>query len=109
MILGGHCRRPQSPGRLFSSLFPNVDFLSRLAYDEIEMPRGAFFIDKTTKMNLQNYIKETKVELKHVTWPSKEQTVNFTIIVIGLSVFVGVLLGVFDFIFTGLLKMFIFS
>jgi len=59
-------------------------------------------------MNIQNYIKDTKGELKHVTWPTKEQTINFTLIVIALSLVVGALLGVFDFIFTTLLKIFIF-
>jgi len=58
-------------------------------------------------MSLQSYIKDTKGELKHVTWPTREQTINFTIVVIGLAVFVGALLGAFDFVFTALLKMFI--
>jgi preprotein translocase subunit SecE len=59
-------------------------------------------------MSLQSYIKDTKGELKHVTWPTREQTINLTIVVIGLAVFVGALLGAFDFVFTSLLKMFIF-
>jgi preprotein translocase SecE subunit len=58
-------------------------------------------------MSLGTYIKETKGELKHVTWPNRQQTINFTIVVVGLSVFVGVLLGFFDFIFTSLLKIFV--
>lgn len=58
-------------------------------------------------MSLQSYIKDTKGELKHVNWPTKEQTINFTIVVVVLAVLVGVLLGFFDFIFTSLLKMFV--
>lgn len=58
-------------------------------------------------MSLQTYIKDTKSELKHVTWPNKQATINFTIVVIGLAVFVGFLLGFFDFIFASLLKMFV--
>jgi len=58
-------------------------------------------------MSLETYIKETKGELKHVTWPNKQQTIDFTLVVIFLSVFVGVMLGFFDFIFTSLLKMFV--
>lgn len=46
------------------------------------------------------YIKETKTELKHVIWPSRSQTIFYTIIVIVLSVVVGYLLGLFDFIFS---------
>ena len=58
-------------------------------------------------MSLESYIKDTKGELKHVTWPTRQQTIAFTIVVVCLAVFVGVLLGFFDFIFTSLLKMFV--
>jgi preprotein translocase subunit SecE len=46
------------------------------------------------------YFKEIKGELKHVIWPSKKQTIFYTIIVIVLSVIVAYFLGVFDFIFS---------
>lgn len=46
------------------------------------------------------YFKETKTELKHVIWPSRSQTIFYTIIVIVLSVVIGYLLGLFDFIFS---------
>lgn len=59
-------------------------------------------------MSLNNYLKDTRSELKHVTWPTREQTINFTLVVIGLSVATGLLLGAFDYVFTSLLKAFIF-
>lgn len=46
------------------------------------------------------YLKETKTELKHVIWPSRQQTMFFTIIVIVLSVITAYFLGLFDFIFS---------
>ena len=55
-------------------------------------------------MGVQNYIKETKSELKHVSWPTKDQTINFTLIVIGLSLLIGLLLGLFDSVFSFLLQ-----
>jgi preprotein translocase subunit SecE len=48
---------------------------------------------------ITEYLKETKTELKHVIWPTKNQTIFFTLIVIVLSVLVAYFLGVFDFIF----------
>jgi preprotein translocase subunit SecE len=45
------------------------------------------------------YFKDTKTELKHVIWPSRSQTIFYTLVVIILSVLIGYLLGVFDFIF----------
>jgi preprotein translocase subunit SecE len=55
-------------------------------------------------MKLINYLKETKGELKHVSWPTKIQTVYFTIIVIILSLITAFFLGFFDTIFAKLLR-----
>lgn len=54
--------------------------------------------------NLLNYFKETKAEMKHVKWPTRKQAVNFTIVVIIVSVFLAYFLGLFDFIFTSGLR-----
>jgi len=45
---------------------------------------------------LGNYLKETKTELKHVSWPTQAQTTTFTVLVILISLFVAFLLGFFD-------------
>jgi len=58
-------------------------------------------------MSLINYIKETKSELKHVSWPTKSQSVWFTVIVIAISLFTAFFLGLFDFIFSKGLEIFI--
>ncbi|MFN8591444.1 MAG: preprotein translocase subunit SecE [Thermomicrobiales bacterium] len=41
---------------------------------------------------------DTVAELKKVTWPDKETTKNLTLIVIGLSVVLGLLLGGIDWV-----------
>ncbi|MFA5023239.1 MAG: preprotein translocase subunit SecE [Candidatus Paceibacterota bacterium] len=56
---------------------------------------------------LINYFKDTRSEMNHVSWPSREQTINFTLIVLGVSVATGLLLGIFDLAFSDLLKIFI--
>jgi preprotein translocase subunit SecE len=53
------------------------------------------------------YLKDTKGELKHVTWPSKKTAILFTAIVIVFSVIVSIFLGAFDLLFTEILKLFI--
>jgi preprotein translocase SecE subunit len=58
-------------------------------------------------MRIADYIKETRVELKHVSWPTRRQAIVYTIIVIIIALAVGALLGLFDFAFTSLLKVFI--
>jgi preprotein translocase subunit SecE len=57
---------------------------------------------------LINYLKETKIELKHVNWPTKKTTVNFTLLVIAISFAVALYLGFFDRVFNFLLNTFIF-
>jgi preprotein translocase SecE subunit len=57
--------------------------------------------------NLTNYLKETRLELNHVTWPTRNQAIAFTVIVIFVSLFVAFFLGLFDYIFSLIIKKFI--
>ena len=50
---------------------------------------------------------EAKTELSKVNWPTKQQTINYTLTVIGISLAVAFFLGGLDFIFEYLLKTFI--
>jgi len=50
-------------------------------------------------MKLIDYLRDTRGELKHVKWPSRKDTIRFTVIVIIISIFVALYLGFFDFIF----------
>jgi preprotein translocase subunit SecE len=56
---------------------------------------------------LINYIKDTRGEMKHVSWPTRKQTFIFTILVISVSIVVALFLGFFDFIFSSLLNKFV--
>ncbi|MEK7390775.1 MAG: preprotein translocase subunit SecE [Patescibacteria group bacterium] len=58
-------------------------------------------------MKIVEYIKDTKGELKHVSWPTRRQAVAFTAVVIALSLFTAAFLGLFDFIFTKILSFFL--
>jgi preprotein translocase subunit SecE len=51
------------------------------------------------------YVKATRVEMSHVNWPTRQQTVNFTAMVIGVSLVTSALLGVCDFVFSKLLTL----
>jgi len=50
-------------------------------------------------MKLIDYLRDTKVEIKQVKWPSQKDTIRFTVVVIAISIFVSFYLGFFDFIF----------
>jgi preprotein translocase SecE subunit len=51
-------------------------------------------------MSFIQYLKDTRGELNHVAWPTRLQTIVYTILVIAISLFVAVYLGFFDHIFT---------
>lgn len=51
-------------------------------------------------MKIFDYIKDSKGEIKHVSWPTKAQATAYTILVIVLSIVLAVYLGVFDWILT---------
>ncbi len=78
---------------------------STKASDSTEKPKGR--IEKKTvqtKINEPNifqqgveFLKEVKVELKKVTWPTRKQTTGTTIVVIIFVFVVAGFLGLFDF------------
>ena len=47
-------------------------------------------------VQLTTYFKESVAELKKVSWPTREQTKNYTLLVIGLSVVVAIFFSVLD-------------
>lgn len=51
-----------------------------------------------------NYIKEVIAEAKHVTWPTRKQTIMYTVAVLAVSLIVAYYLGLLDFLFSGGLK-----
>ncbi len=53
---------------------------------------------------ISNFLKQTKAELKKVTWPTKDQTIRLTIVVILVSLVVSLYLGSLDYIFNQILK-----
>jgi preprotein translocase SecE subunit len=48
----------------------------------------------------QHYLKETQNELHHVAWPTREQTIIYTVLVAAISIGLSLYLGLFDYIFT---------
>ena len=57
-------------------------------------------------MQFIEYIKESKGELAHVTWPTRRQAIAFTVLVVILSILTSFYLGAFDNLFTTLIKKF---
>ena len=50
------------------------------------------------------YLRETRAEIGKVAWPSVEETRNLSLIVIGVTVSMSILLGFLDFLFSRLFE-----
>jgi preprotein translocase subunit SecE len=48
------------------------------------------------------FLKEVRTELTKVSWPSREQAIRLTLIVIAATVIAALFLGAFDLLFTNL-------
>ena len=46
------------------------------------------------------YLKDVRAELRHVSWPTRQQTIISTIVVILISLAAAVYLGLFDYLFS---------
>jgi preprotein translocase subunit SecE len=51
------------------------------------------------------FLREVKVELKKVTWPSRKQTIGSTVVVLALVVLISLFLGVVDIGLSHLIKL----
>ena len=65
-------------------------------------------------MNLTNipnkaitFLKEVRLEMRKVNWPTRQETIRYVFIVVGISAVLAAFLGALDFIFVALLDKFI--
>lgn len=50
------------------------------------------------------YLKQVGRELKKVTWPTRAQTIEMTVLVIGVTVIIAIYIGALDFLFQKLMS-----
>lgn len=50
---------------------------------------------------IKNYFTGSVAEMRKVTWPTKQQTINYSLLVIGLCVGLAIFFSILDFIFNG--------
>ena len=53
---------------------------------------------------ITNYLKEVKLEMRKVDWPTQKEWVRHTIMVIVVTLIVAIILSVFDLSFTRILR-----
>lgn len=58
-------------------------------------------------MSLITYLKDTQGELNHVSWPTRNQTIAFTVVVVLISIFISFFLGFFDYLLKLVIEKFV--
>lgn len=53
---------------------------------------------------LIRYLKETRAELRKVTWPTRKEAWNLTLVVVGVTVAMSIILGTADSLFSQIMK-----
>jgi preprotein translocase subunit SecE len=48
-------------------------------------------------------------ELNKVTWPEKDETVNFTVVVVGVTLFIAAALGLYDYVWAEVTQMVLYT
>jgi preprotein translocase subunit SecE len=54
---------------------------------------------------ITKFLKEVQTELKKVVWPTREQALRLTVLVVGVSLVVGLYIGVLDYVLTKIVEM----
>ena len=54
-----------------------------------------------------SFLRQTQDELRKVTWPTRNEVMRLTVVVIVVSIIVGLFIGGLDFVFTSLLQILI--
>ncbi len=58
---------------------------------------------KNISFKITTFIKETRLEMKKVNWPTRSQTIRYVLIVVGASMAVAAFLGALDLLFIAFL------
>ena len=55
---------------------------------------------RSTRFGVFSFFGEVFSEMKKVTWPSRQETTRLTMLVLAVSIAIGAMLGVLDFLYT---------
>ncbi len=50
------------------------------------------------------YLSEVQAEMQHVRWPTRQQSLMYTLMVVAVSAVTAAYLGAFDYVFSALIK-----
>lgn len=65
------------------------------------------FLNPENMTALTRFFQEAKSELLRVNWPSRKEVIHYTLLVVGISLFVAIFLGTLDATFSWLVEKFL--
>jgi len=63
--------------------------------------------DVRRELGVIRYLRETRIELKKVTWPTREEAIHLTYIVLGVTLAFAIFLGFLDWVFSQIFQFFL--
>ncbi len=54
---------------------------------------------------ISRFVKETRSEIRKVTWPTRQEALNMTAIVIAVTLTMAIALGLLDYLFTQIFRL----
>ncbi len=57
------------------------------------------------RQRIVEYFKDTRGELRKVSWPTRKQATNLTLIVLAVTVIMAIFLGSLDYLFANLVRL----
>lgn len=55
------------------------------------------------------FVREAYAEMKKVKWPTRQQTIHYTIVVIVIALITAAYIGILDYVFSSLVKNYLLS
>ena len=71
----------------------------------IDIPRKGFYCMKTVSIPPVRFIQEVITELKKVTWPTRQETIKLTMVVVTVSAGIGLFVGGLDILLVNISKL----
>ena len=59
----------------------------------------------TKELGIVRYLRETRAELRKVTWPTQKEALNLTYIVLGVTVVFAIVFGLLDALFSQIFQL----
>ena len=72
---------------------------------QVRAPAARASAPRIPGMRIGESVREIRSELRKVAWPTRDEAVRLTVVVIGVSAAVGISLGLVDFIFSQMFQL----